>query len=106
MNVLTKLKCLLGMHQGEWTTGGGSGCWQKRSCMFCGITEQQERHNWPYSYYLNDEGEYFEDGSCETRVTCLDCETNKYTGKRHAGPISFWNYRCRRCGEDLGGDGD
>src|SRR5436190_17309680 len=47
MKFFTKLKCLLQFHQGEWTTAGGSGCWQSRRCKVCGIiTEQRERHIW------------------------------------------------------------
>jgi hypothetical protein len=41
MNFFTKLKYLLHTHQGEWTTDGGSGCWQRLRCMVCGIIEQR-----------------------------------------------------------------
>jgi hypothetical protein len=70
MNFFTKLKCLLQFHQGEWTTAGGSGCWQRRRCRVCGILlEQRERHIW---YYL---GEWTTaDGSgCWQRRRCRVC---------------------------------
>ncbi len=90
--------CRIGMHQGTWTTEGCSGCWQRRFCIFCGRPQQREVHNWPWVV-----GEYFKDGSCETRISCLRCGKTKSTGKRHEGRISFWNAHCKRCGEDLGG---
>ncbi len=40
------LWCSIGIHQREWTTAGGSGCWQSRRCKVCGIIEQRERHSW------------------------------------------------------------
>jgi hypothetical protein len=98
---LTKLKCLLQMHEGGWTTDGLPGCWQRYRCKYCGVIEQRERHIWPDPHT----GEYFEDGSCETRVTCLRCGKTESTGKMHEGQISWWNNYCKRCGEYLGVDG-
>lgn len=91
--------CRMGIHQGTWTTEGRSGCLQRRFCMYCGIPMQRVRHIYPYPFVY----EYFEKGSCRTRITCLRCETNKHTGKKHEGKISFWDQHCKRCGEDLGG---
>jgi hypothetical protein len=70
MNFFTKLKCLLEFHQGEWTTDGGSGCWQRRRCMVCGIIiEQRERHIWDH------QGEWTTDGGsgCWQRRRCMVC---------------------------------
>jgi hypothetical protein len=92
--------CRIGMHQGTWTTVGRSGCLQRRFCMYCGIPQPRMRHIWP----PKADGEYFEDGSCETMVTCLRCGKTKFTGIRHEGRISFWYPYCKRCGQDLGGD--
>jgi len=100
MNVLTKLTCLLGMHQGEWITGGSSGCWQRYICRYCGVIEQRERHVWSEPYV----GVYFEDGSCETRVTYLHCGQTESTGTKHEGWISPWYPYCKRCDEDLSVD--
>ncbi len=67
MNFFTKLKCLLQMHEGEWTTDGLSGCWQRYRCIYCEITEQRVRHGRPISgrtlrtlwnYYCERCGEY------------------------------------------------
>jgi hypothetical protein len=106
-NFLTKLKCLLQMHEGAWTTDGLSGCWQRYICKYCGVIEQRERHIWPDPYVV----EYFEDGSCDTRVTCLHCGKSEYDIK-HEGritgttPQTRRNYYCTRCGEYLGKVGD
>lgn len=94
----TKLKCLLQMHEGEWTTDGLPGCWQTYKCKYCGVIEQRERHTWP----PNDDGEYFQHGSCETRVTCLRCGKTESTGIKHAGRLSWYENYCKRCGEYLG----
>lgn len=90
--------CVYGIHQGTWTT---EGCQQRRFCIYCGIPKQRERHSWPPNY----DGNYFEEGSCETRVTCFRCEKTKLTGKKHLGSDSFWFPHCVRCGESMGGDG-
>ena len=100
LSLIEKSLCYLDIHQGEWTTEGCSGCWQRRFCIFCGKLQNREVHNWP----PNAVGEYFKDGSCEMRVTCLHCEKTKSIGKYHEGRISWWNSNCKRCGEDLSGD--
>jgi hypothetical protein len=99
MNVLTKLMCLLGMHQGTWKTIDEFGCQQSRFCIYCGEHQNREVHNW-----LQGGIAYFKEGSCETRVACLRCEKTKSTGIWHAGRISRVDNRCKRCGEYLGGD--
>ena len=90
--------CRIGMHQGTWTTEGRPSCLQRRFCIYCGILQKQVRHIYQYPFVY----EYFADGSCETRMTCLRCKTHKHTGKKHEGKISFWDQHCKRCGEDLG----
>src|SRR6516165_9357657 len=93
--------CRIGMHQGTWTTEGCSGCWQRRFCIYCGVPQKREVHDWPWGVY-----EYFMDGSCKTRMTCLRCGKTKFTGKKHVGAISWSNTRCARCGKELGKDLD
>src|SRR5262249_20831533 len=66
-------------------------------CMYCGRLQQHEIHVW-----ASDDGEYFEDGSCETMATCLRCRKTVITGINHAGRISFWNAECKRCGKYMG----
>jgi hypothetical protein len=90
--------CRIGMHQGTWTREGRSSCLQSRFCMYCGLPQQRERHDWPFP----DSYKYIEDGSCETMATCLRCGKTKFTGKKHE---SLWGSHCPRCGEYLGGDG-
>lgn len=92
--------CRIGIHQGTWTTEGCSGCWQRRYCMYCGIPQQRERHNWP----PEADGEYLMVGSCEQRITCLHCRQTMSIGEKHEGQISWWNNRCKKCGKWLGED--
>lgn len=91
--------CRIGMHQGTWTT---EGCWQKRFCMYCGISQRRIRH----TYQIPFVHEYFEEGSCKTRMTCLHCGKTKLTGIHHEGSTTYWNAHCKRCGEDLSGGSD
>ena len=97
--------CRIGMHQGTWTTQGCPGCWQRRFCMFCGKPQNRVVHDWP-GVIVQYFGEYFQDGSCETRITCLRCGITKSTGVRHEGRTSFGDGHCKRCGEDLDAGGD
>lgn len=89
--------CRIGIHQGEWTK---TGCQLSRYCIICGKPQDWERHQWP----PKASGRYFKDGSCEKRVTCLDCEETKSTVVDHEGRKSWWNPHCKRCGQWLGGD--
>jgi hypothetical protein len=92
--------CRIGIHQGTWTTEDGSGCLQRRFCMYCGIPQQRGRHIWPNHHGYR----YFNDGSCELVATCFRCGKTKFTGVQHEGRISYWNAHCKRCGEYLHGD--
>jgi ribosomal protein S19E (S16A) len=51
VSFLTKLKCLLGMHQGKWKTIDEFGCQRSRFCISCGETQYQERHKWSGPHY-------------------------------------------------------
>jgi hypothetical protein len=70
MNIFPKLKCLFQFHQREWTTVGGSDCYQRRRCMVCGIIiEQWERHLWGYlGEWTTDDG-----SGCWQRRRCMVC---------------------------------
>jgi len=102
LSFIGKALCSIGIHQGEWTR---TGCQLNRYCILCGKPQNRERHNWPPSEW----GEYFEDGSCEKRVTCLDCKKTKSVGVEHEDSKHWWGFRsylapgsiCKRCGGSL-----
>lgn len=83
------LWCSIGIHQGEWTK---TGCQQRRLCIFCGELQNREEHNWKAV------GEYFQEGSCEKRVTCRDCKKTKSIGTYHKVRKPWWWPVCKRCG--------
>src|SRR2546426_2412906 len=99
LSVRDKCLCSLGMHQGEWIVVG---CQQERHCIYCRRLQRRERHSWPPEY----QREYFQDGSCEMRVTCLRCGQTKSLGITHEDAIGWGNPTCKRCGQGMGGGGD
>jgi len=94
VNFLDKLMCSIGIHQGEWTK---EGCHYRRYCIFCGRQQDVERHR-------RSLREYIMDGSCEMRVTCLDCQETKSVGIEHEQE-HWWSFTCKRCGAWLDGGG-
>lgn len=94
---MDSMLCRIGIHQGAWTK---TGCQLSRYCIFCGKLQDREEHNWP----PEASGRYFKDGSCEKRVTCLDCEKTQSIGKEHEGweREHWWKATCKRCGETPG----
>lgn len=89
-------KCLMGVHQGEWTPVG-AGCEQVQACVICGVETQRVEHQW--ADWSSAPGD-----PCTGVRACVRC------GEREQRPqhvFGAWAYsephrspvrRCDRCG--------
>ena len=62
---LDNILCRIGIHQGEWIWIR-TNCQQRRSCLFCGASQNREKHGWSRPYYVSK-------SSRELSSRCHEC---------------------------------
>jgi hypothetical protein len=98
-DAVSKAKCRVGLHEGDWDLVDAATCEFTRTCVRCGRVSTRVRHSWPQWAYLSP-------GSCQTERVCTRC------GRRETGVDHAWgNFgydaatdcrtvrACSRCGE-------
>jgi len=66
-NLLNKGKCLVGLHQGEWTFPRDHDCTTVRVCTQCGVENQKIEHTW-------SGWDYVAELRCDQQRSCSRCQ--------------------------------
>ena len=96
-DLLNKGKCLVGLHQGEWSASSQNGCTFTRVCERCGTENQKVEHPW-------GEWDFVADGACDQVRSCGRCRSQEqrvshaWAEPRYATEGSCERHQvCERC---------
>ena len=101
-DLFDKGKCLVGLHQGDWTFDAADRCSKTRLCTICGTASTRVDHHWSEWMYESTD-------SCELTRACERCRDIE---RRTEHAWNGWHYRredecmqlqvCGRCGASGG----
>jgi len=97
MTILTRARCLAGLHSGQWSLPGRR-CETLRVCDSCGERQERTHHVWgPFDYVRADE--------CDQVRRCERCGSTQSQSRHEWGPWLYLNtemnspqfHTCARC---------